>query len=713
MATEVPYTGVPTTSPRFEPTPDMSINTPPAAFGVNVAEALGHLGQVQEGAGKELFDRAYAMQELHVQAQVNSAVSDAQNQMMGKYLDYTQLEGKAAVDGYQPFLNDLDKIRDDVGKSVDNPFGQVLYNNESRNSRFRLAFSGGVHAKDQNKQYVIGSSQALIKSAENAAELDPNNEATYRSGLDTVKGEFNHLADVGGLPADDPKRKEMVAEGVSDYILKHIRGMAKNDPLGAQKLLDRAISDKDVVGDKVDQVSAYVRSQQLTIGTRHGASEVLSGKDLSYGDKIVSPEQSVIGIKAIEGGNYRAIGKEVPRKNGQGTDHALGAYQVMGDNLQGWLREANNAGVPGMGPMTEQEFLNDKGAQDRLFQFKFGQYMEKYGSFNKAASAWFTGKPNAALTASDGITTLQGYLTVANRAMARNAPLADKVAAGQAYAQRVAPGDDEFADRMEQQIEILHNNNERILKDTENNNKQTVYGAIVNGGEGGKVPTTVEELKAVSPDVGQAWDNLDPTEQRNVMRVLATNAKGDVSWNDDRLARYQNLVGEAVNHPDEFLKEDLIGQDLPMRARKELIDMQQKVYKKTDAAPNTAHALSVLKDTLTATGLPEDKENMALFTGILHDTIQQFQKENDRPPNDDEINIIGHRLLRQTGGSWWSNGTPWFESQPPQEWLDKAKALPDWKILGIDPDDHMLQKMYIQQQYQYLFGKKASTPGEK
>jgi hypothetical protein len=58
---QVPYSGYPESAtpeqPRFEPTPEIHIETPPAAFGVNVGQAVEHLGQVQEGTGEELFNR--------------------------------------------------------------------------------------------------------------------------------------------------------------------------------------------------------------------------------------------------------------------------------------------------------------------------------------------------------------------------------------------------------------------------------------------------------------------------------------------------------------------------------------------------------------------------------------------------------------------------------------------------------------------------------
>lgn len=85
-------------------------------------------------------------------------------------------------------------------------------------------------------------------------------------------------------------------------------------------------------------------------------------------------------IKSIEsGGNYGALGPVT--KNG---DRAYGAYQVMGANIPSWSKEATGKS------MTASEFLTDKGAQDAVFNNKFGSYANKYGS-SGAAQAWFGG----------------------------------------------------------------------------------------------------------------------------------------------------------------------------------------------------------------------------------------------------------------------------------------------------------------------------------
>ena len=65
----------------------------------------------------------------------------------------------------------------------------------------------------------------------------------------------------------------------------------------------------------------------------------------------------------------------------------------MGNNVGPWTKEALGFS------MTPAEFLANPEAQDAVFQFKFGQYVNKYGP-EGAARAWFAGErgmnnPNA------------------------------------------------------------------------------------------------------------------------------------------------------------------------------------------------------------------------------------------------------------------------------------------------------------------------------
>ena len=90
-------------------------------------------------------------------------------------------------------------------------------------------------------------------------------------------------------------------------------------------------------------------------------------------------------ISSIEsGGQYGILGPVT--KSG---DRAYGKYQVMGQNVGPWTKEVLGQSL------TPQQFLASPQAQDAVFQGKFGQYVNRYGNPQDAASAWFTGRPLA------------------------------------------------------------------------------------------------------------------------------------------------------------------------------------------------------------------------------------------------------------------------------------------------------------------------------
>ena len=84
------------------------------------------------------------------------------------------------------------------------------------------------------------------------------------------------------------------------------------------------------------------------------------------------------------GGNYSAVGPQT--SNG---DKAYGKHQVMGANIPSWTKAA--IGVA----LTPQQFLANPQAQEAVFAHVFGGYVKQYGSFDDAASVWFTGRPIA------------------------------------------------------------------------------------------------------------------------------------------------------------------------------------------------------------------------------------------------------------------------------------------------------------------------------
>jgi len=154
--------------------------------------------------------------------------------------------------------------------------------------------------------------------------------------------------------------------------------------------------------------------------------------DPRWGDAIASIESS--------GGNYGLLGPTT--KSG---DRAYGKYQVMGNNIADWTKNALGRAL------SPQEFLNDPDAQEAVFKQQFGNSVDKYGNPQDAASVWFSGRPMAqAGNASDILgTTVPGYVSKFNNYL--DHPLQQSAgarainnAAPQGGAMNTAPPDDGF-----------------------------------------------------------------------------------------------------------------------------------------------------------------------------------------------------------------------------------------------------------------------------
>lgn len=118
-------------------------------------------------------------------------------------------------------------------------------------------------------------------------------------------------------------------------------------------------------------------------------------------------EASALG--GIESGNrYDKLGPVITNGGMYHGDRAYGRYQVMGKNIPEWTQQVLGR------RLTPQEFLASDQAQDDVFNAKFGEFKNKYGSPEEAASVWFTGRPlgKGGAGASDQLgTTGSGYVS--------------------------------------------------------------------------------------------------------------------------------------------------------------------------------------------------------------------------------------------------------------------------------------------------------------
>jgi hypothetical protein len=95
-------------------------------------------------------------------------------------------------------------------------------------------------------------------------------------------------------------------------------------------------------------------------------------------------------------------------------DRAYGKYQVMGNNIPQWTKEALGR------PVSPEEFLASKDIQEAVFEHRMGGYLARDRNMRDAASRWFTGRPyEQALQETpegDGWATTAGYVGDVERA---------------------------------------------------------------------------------------------------------------------------------------------------------------------------------------------------------------------------------------------------------------------------------------------------------
>lgn len=304
--------------------------------------------------------------------------------------------------------------------------------------------------------------------------------------------------------------------------------------------------------------------------------------------------------------------------------------------------------------------------------------------------------------------------------MGEGKSLQDRIDESRAKAKKLAPDDPLMADFATQRTISDWNQSRQVKKSFDQDNKNTLAKGLMGQLDpNGKLPTTVEELTA-TPEARAAWEQLgvsDAAAQRGYLKALSQNAKGDQSWTNDSLKRNLQLKGLAQADPKAFLEVDVLNENLPNSAKVALANQQIALKGKAESDPRVTHAMQVLRPMTQAAGLDgKDKDQLYQFVGSLQDAMDQYQKDNKKLPNADEINKIGARLLQQQPGSGYFGTSlgaePLYKISVPKKESTRIKSDPFWVGRGVTPTDSDIQRIYSREQYQKLYGgaKKTESP---
>jgi len=716
MASNVPYTGVPAVQPSFDATPSMSSNIPMDAFGAGVAGAVGHLGKSIEGAGSELYSRAIAMQQLNEQANAANAVAEFTTAQGEKYAQYSTQSGKNAVDGYKPYIDDLNATREAIGQKLSSPYAQKMYLQQSRSIQARSVFSAAAHAGREGKNYAIGSTQSLIDARQNAAALAPQDDESYQASLAQNARDARQLGVLEGK--DDQWVKNYTQQMNSKMTMGRIQGLAKSEVPSAQKLLDAALKAGNISGDDLGRAQTYIRGQKLSVASRQEAARMFTGDNPAIGQGKVPVENILEAIAGNEGADYGTLHptKVTHKVKGQMiTEQALGRYGVMQSNLQDWLKEA------GMPAMSEQEFLNNPKAQDKLAGFKLGQFQEEGGSASAAANKWFTGSYTPDPKVSDKINTAASYQKKFLAGLAKNSGAAEVSKAARDRSKELFGDDAEAEDAFEQQALTRHSRDKSMAREAEYEANQTIEDALIPGKDG-KFVTSIEEVQ--DPKVRAAWDDLRPSQRARFEQRMRMNARGDYGETAENQAEYRKWAGRLTDpmaSPDDkiaAMNEDFMNKPMPARDRQTLNGLKNKLWKDQNQNPALNRAMGAADDIFRQAGITRTKrkDDYDLIRGSMFAIMQDRIAQGDPVKTTKEMREIASSFVRQVNqtkiwGTVWG-GNEAFKNEVPEKM--KQEIIKGYmERYEREPDAKAIQEIYNARMYNELYGKAKKMQSDK
>lgn len=271
----VPYSPVPEVGPSDQGAPSLRENAPIEAFGGGTAAAIGALGQTVSHAGDEIFARALAIQQLNNETEAREA--DAKYMMAAGdiHAKYNALEGKARVDAFPKYSQDLQDLRVHFRNSLSNPMAQKLYDSSSLSTMSRSIFNGAGAAATAQKEYAHTSINAqhdlLVKSVFD----NPKDDFGFRQAI--TQNHESAATRAALLPGGaSPERIELLTkQGDSTIAANRILGMARNEPYLASLLLKQYKDEGLLFGKDYETVSNKVQSLTQSVGTNIIANKVL------------------------------------------------------------------------------------------------------------------------------------------------------------------------------------------------------------------------------------------------------------------------------------------------------------------------------------------------------------------------------------------------------------------------------------------------------
>jgi hypothetical protein len=663
MAPRVPYQPFPTVQPIGQGADRIRVDTPnigPEAFGAEVGQALKGFGQVTEQASNELFNRAMAFKELDNRNAATMRSADFADSASKMHEQFKNQEGMNATKAWQTFPDNLEAERQRIRESLPNDMTKKLYDSETRGIYNQNLRSAADWAGNQHRVATDQATDARVATLQKQAGINVTDPAALKQSLDGIQAAMMDKAQQKGWLDEsgnlNDKGKYEVFAAKSGAIANKLKIWSNTEPFKAS---DQADVLKDQLTDAdYDAVKHVTDVQRRNVGSRMIVSDIRTGRDHVLGNQPVSLQRAKDAIGGFESGNnYTRIGPMT--RHGEG----LGRYQVMEEFLPDYLKRA------GMPPMTREQFLANPQAQDEVFEKTFVADMQKYGSFNEAASRWLTGKGLAEAIA-EGKTDVNNtdvgrYLTKTNAILAQGAPERDVMAAATTKGNALVPPEKDalFEVAVQGAVQSQTAIDRSAARDRAVERRNTLIGALSQPGPDGKYITSRDELFQ-NPASKAAYLAATDEERADADKHLIANASRGYAPTEDKWKRYYQIKGmlDTQEGKVKFAGMDLLAEKLPNFMYANLLQTQTAMKARAGEDPRISVIFQdgAAVQQMRTLGLTQQQNADAYweFRGRLQTMLDVAQQHTGAPLDKKTMMEVFNDMLRQTvvSGFWSQTG---------------------------------------------------------
>jgi hypothetical protein len=226
----------------------------PADFGAQVGEAQQNFGSALGKAGDTLAEQTLRTRALINEANARQADIGFQTDLGKAESDYYSLSGKAAVDAYPAYVQQITSLRGKYLASMTNPMAQQMLDQTLSYTAGRSIRSAASHAGEEMKKWVVDTSDARVQNLITGAAQHPLDDGWFKAAQGSIASEVDSQAKVMGWSPEQVTQQKNKYD--SDLWMERIRIVSGSDIAAAQKMFDEH-------ADEIDPAHRAVIDQNL------------------------------------------------------------------------------------------------------------------------------------------------------------------------------------------------------------------------------------------------------------------------------------------------------------------------------------------------------------------------------------------------------------------------------------------------------------------